>query len=416
MIKLGSISTSNDLSKPLSIFVHRASECLTDHESHGEGLICYSLLRGLADRGHQIFAYTNRAALRESVPGLRVREHIHRIPANSLAPWEHAWYAQRWLKELSQDQTIDLVWHMNPSGGGGCPYPPHTSGKPLVIGPMYYDWPEQPGVRPTTGRPRLGVGLQGLVGPLMERGWHRTLRAASLIFCATEPHTAVIQAQYPQAVVKTLPVIVTPPDGLGTASRRGPEMGGPVTLLFVANLVPYKNPDVFIEMVALLRQGGVDAQGIILGDGPEREKLEADCARLGIDRAIYFVGKVPNAEVYRHVSEADFLVSVSYGEPYGRGIAEAMSVGTPVVCHRSGGPADYINDNKDGLLVETLTADAYAARIQAVLAEPRAWNHLSNNANRKAEQWRANVVLDEMEAQIRLILPNASPTVRSVTS
>ena len=93
-----------------------------------------------------------------------------------------------------------------------------------------------------------------------------------------------------------------------------------------------------------------------------------------------------------------------------------MSVGTPVVCHRSGGPADYINDNKDGLLVETLTADAYAARIQAVLAEPRAWNHLSNNANRKAEQWRANVVLDEMEAQIRLILPNASPTVRSVTS
>ena len=367
-------------------------------------MICYSLLRGLADRGHQIFAYTNRAALRESVPGLRVREHIHRIPANSLAPWEHAWYAQRWLKELSQDQTIDLVWHMNPSGGGGCPYPPHTSGKPLVIGPMYYDWPEQPGVRPTTGRPRLGVGLQGLVGPLMERGWHRTLRAASLIFCATEPHTAVIQAQYPQAVVKTLPVIVTPPDGLGTASRRGPEPGGPVTLLFVANLVPYKNPDVFIEMVALLRQGGVDAQGIILGDGPERENLQAQCTRLGMDRAICLVGKVPNAEVYRRVSEADFLVSLSQGEPYGRGITEAMSVGTPAVCHRSGGPADFINDGKDGLLVDELTADAYAKRIQSALQTPGAWSRLSANALRKAEDWRGEVVLSRLEESLYAVV------------
>ena len=404
MIKLGSISTSNDLSKPLSIFVHRASECLTDHESHGEGLICYSLLRGLADRGHQIFAYTNRAALREAVPGLHTRQHTHRIPANSLAPWEHAWYAQRWLKELSQDQTIDLVWHMNPSGGGGCPYPPHTFGKPLVIGPLYYGWPEMPGVRPATGQPRFGVGLQGLVGPLMERGWHRTLRAASLIFCATEPHTAVIQAQYPQAVVKTLPVIVTPPVGLDTGPRRGPEPGGPVTLLFVANLVPYKNPDVFIEMVALLRQGGVDAQGIILGDGPERENLQAQCTRLGMDRAICLVGKVPNAEVYRRVSEADFLVSLSQGEPYGRGITEAMSVGTPAVCHRSGGPTDFIKDGEDGLLVDELTADAYATRIQSALRTPDNWGRLSVNATRKAEGWRSDVVLSRLEENLYAVV------------
>ena len=293
---------------------------------------------------------------------------------------------------------------MNPSGGGGCPYPPHTFGKPLVIGPLYYGWPEVPGVRPATGQPRFGVGLQGLVRPLMERGWHRTLQAASLIFCATEPHTAAIQTQYPQAVVKTLPVIVTPPDGLGTASRRGPEPGGSVTLLFVANLVPYKNPDVFIEMVALLRQSGVDAQGIILGDGPERERLQADCARLGMDRAICFVGKVPNAEVYRHVSEADFLVSLSQGEPYGRGITEAMSVGTPAVCHRSGGPADFINDGKDGLLVDELTADAYAKRIQSALRTPGTWGRLFANALRKAEDWRSEVVLSRLEESLYAVV------------
>ena len=403
MIKLGSISTSNDLSHPLSIFVHRASECLTDHESHGDGLICFSLLNGLAERGHEVHAFANTAPIRKTSPRLHVKTARHRVPANSLASWEYSWRADQWLREVERDAPVDLVWRMHPYGAA-CPSPPKTGGRPLVVGPLFYGWPDQPGTRPTSGQPRFGVGLQGLVRPLMERGWHQTLQAASLIFCATEPHTAAIQTQYPQAVVKTLPVIVTPPDGLGTASQRGPEPGGPVTLLFVANLVPYKNPDVFIEMVALLRQSGVDAQGIILGDGPERERLQAQCTRLGMDRAICFVGKVPNAEVYRRVSEADFLVSLSQGEPYGRGITEAMSVGTPAVCHRSGGPTDFIKDGEDGLLVDELTADAYATRIQSALRTPDNWGRLSVNATRKAEGWRSDVVLSRLEENLYAVV------------
>ena len=366
-------------------------------------MICYSLLNGLAKRGHEVHAFANSAPIRAASPRLHVKTARHRVPANSLAPWEYSWRADKWLNEVKREAPVDLVWRMHPYGAG-CPSPPKTGGRPLVVGPLFYGWPDQPGTRPTSGQPRFGVGLQGLVRPLMERGWHRTLQAASLIFCATDPHTAAIQTQYPQAVVKTLPVIVTPPDGLGTASRRGPEPGGPVTLLFVANLVPYKNPDVFIEMVTLLRQGGVDAQGIILGDGPERERLQADCARLGMDRAICFVGKVPNAEVYRRVSEADFLVSLSQGEPYGRGITEAMSVGTPAVCHRSGGPTDFIKDGEDGLLVDELTADAYATRIQSALRTPDNWGRLSVNATRKAEGWRSDVVLSRLEENLYAVV------------
>ncbi len=96
-----------------------------------------------------------------------------------------------------------------------------------------------------------------------------------------------------------------------------------------------------------------------------------------VSKSVCFRGKVPNSEVYGYVREADFLVSTSLGEPYGRGIAEAMSVGTPAVCHRSGGPADFIDDGEDGLLVDELTAAAYAGRIGRRLAEPGAWGRLS---------------------------------------
>ena len=74
----------SNLSKPLTIFVHRASECLTDHESHGDGLICFSLLSGLAERGHQIFAYTNTAPIRQCSPNLHVKTITSEYQRNAL--------------------------------------------------------------------------------------------------------------------------------------------------------------------------------------------------------------------------------------------------------------------------------------------------------------------------------------------
>ena len=48
------------------------------------------------------------------------------------------------------------------------------------------------------------------------------------------------------------------------------------------------------------------------------------------------------------------------GEPYGHSIVEAMSIGTPCICHDSGGPAEIIENEVDGLLVKELTAKAFA--------------------------------------------------------
>ena len=385
----------------MNIFVHRASECLTDHESHGDGLICFSLLNGLAERGHQVYAYANTAPIQKCSPNLHVKTGQHRVPANSLAPWEQAWRAERWMKELASTVQFDLVWRMHPYGGG-CPTVPQTGGKPLVVGPLFYGWPEQPGGTPNSGRPRFGVGLQSLVGPVAERGWQRTLAQAALILCATGPQAELMQRQHPNADVRELPVIVDPPPNAEGRAVRG-EPGSDekrISLLFVANLVPNKTPKVFCETVRLLRASGIEAVGTVIGDGPERAALEASCAQAGMKNAVCFLGKVPNSEVYRALAEADFLVSASDGEPYGRGIAEAMSVGTPAVCHRSGGPADFIHDGQNGLLVDDLTAAAYADKIAGMVFAPGAWEQLSASACRKAQEWRTNIVLDKLEAAL----------------
>ena len=301
------------------------------------------------------------------------------------------------MKELERTTTFDLVWRMHPYGGG-CPYPPQTSGRPLVVGPLFYGWPEQPGEKPASGQPRFGVGLQSLVAPAAERGWQRTLQGAALVICATDPHAESMRGQLPGTAVMTLPVIVEP---WQTMEPRPPrEHKKTMTLLFVANLIPYKNPRVFCETVQRLRAAGIEARGIILGDGPERKALEAWSAEVGMKFALCFKGKVPNSEVYREMTGADFLVSLSQGEPYGRGIAEAMAVGTPAICHRSGGPADFIEDGQDGLLVNELTAAAYADRIERARVAPGAWERLSTGASRKAQDWRSEVVLTQLEESL----------------
>ncbi|MBD2568826.1 glycosyltransferase family 4 protein [Anabaena lutea] len=385
---------SNIFNQSLSIFVHSASEYLTDCESHGDGLICFSLLNGLTRRNHDIFAYTRYAAISEEYPNLQVKVGgRHRVPFDSLASWEHSWKADNWLQDLSHKYDIDIVWRMHPYGTG-CPTLPKTRGKPLVVGPLFYGWPENEAMR---AKPRFGIGIEKFVSPLAQKGWHQTLQAASLIICATSKQAESMQNQFPQAKVLCLPVIVDPPIYDFSSIREVPNQSKPFHLLFVANLVANKNPLIFCQAVKLLRDYGINVKATLLGDGSERSNIEAYCASEKLEDCIYLQGKVPNSEVYNYLYSADLLISTSLGEPYGRSIVEAMSVGTPCICHDSGGPAEIIENDVDGLLVKKLTAKAFADAIARTYTNRQTWQYLSKNAISKAKSWRSEVVLARLE-------------------
>lgn len=379
----------------LTIFVHRASECLTDHLSHGDGLICYSLLGELARRGHRIFAYTNRHSVLERSPNLTIRSRRHRVPANSLGPWEHAWRANRWMRQLEKKHKIDLVWRMHPYGIG-CPVRPHTGKRPLVVGPIFYDWSPDANLAGQVCGPRLGWGIGKFVQPIGERGWNRTVKTSSLLLCATDALASQMRTKT-NGRIGVVPVIVDPPQA--ALAFRG-EPGAYPKLLFVANLVPNKRPLVFCETIAALRAIGIHATGTVVGDGPERTRMEQWCRNQNMLSAVRFMGRINNAEVYRQLALADGLVSTSYGEPYGRNIAEAMSVGTVPICHRSGGPADFVASGENGLLVDGMEAIAYAEAIARNWVQPGKWQYLSDGAMRKAEEWRPQVVIDRLENEL----------------
>jgi glycosyltransferase involved in cell wall biosynthesis len=226
------------------------------------------------------------------------------------------------------------------------------------------------------------------------------------VLCATDSLAEQIRPET-CGHVATLPVIVDPPAELLTP--RG-DPGRFPHLLFVANLVANKRPLVFCETIQFLHQMGIQATGTILGDGPERPALELWCQTQNLTSAVRFLGRITNADVYRELALADGLVSTSYGEPYGRSIAEAMSVGTVPICHRSGGPADFVASGENGLLVDGLEGAAYADAIARSWTAPGTWKRLSTGALQKAGQWKPRIVIDQLEELLRDLLTDRIPS------
>lgn len=137
---------------------------------------------------------------------------------------------------------------------------------------------------------------------------------------------------------------------------------GPARLLSVGRLSSEKGHDVLLRALAELRRAGTDAELVIVGDGPERPRLESLAATLGVSSAVRFEGTVLGEQLREALAAADLFVLPSRSEGFGVVLVEALATGLPVVATRSGGPADIVAP-EDGVLVPPDDASALARGI-----------------------------------------------------
>jgi glycosyltransferase involved in cell wall biosynthesis len=88
----------------------------------------------------------------------------------------------------------------------------------------------------------------------------------------------------------------------------------------------------------------------ILGEGPERARLEALAAQSGVGSLVRFLGFQSNP--WRFIARADAFALTSTYEGFGNVLIEAMACGTPVVATRSPGTVEIVDDGRNGVLVE----------------------------------------------------------------
>jgi glycosyltransferase involved in cell wall biosynthesis len=113
-------------------------------------------------------------------------------------------------------------------------------------------------------------------------------------------------------------------------------------LIFVGRLVPYKACDLALRAAAPILQGDL-ARFTVVGDGPERKRLEQLTRLLGIEKAVSFCGMLSHSETLQRLRTADVLVFPSIREFGGGVIFEALAVGAVPVVVDFGGPGDIVH-------------------------------------------------------------------------
>ena len=123
-----------------------------------------------------------------------------------------------------------------------------------------------------------------------------------------------------------------------------PEPQGPFRFVTVGRLVPYKGTDMTLEAIAgsdMLRQCKFD----VIGDGPERTRLEKQTDELGLRDSVVFHGWLTQTDLAQRMRSAQAFVFPSVREFGGGVVLEAMAAGLPSILVDYGGPAELIDDS-----------------------------------------------------------------------
>jgi glycogen synthase len=175
-------------------------------------------------------------------------------------------------------------------------------------------------------------------------------------------------------------------------------------ILFVGRLARQKDVGTLLRAAPYLRTP--NAQLILVGDGPERRRLEAEAARLRLDGRAHFVGFVPHDDVPAALAHADVLALPSVYEELGSVLLEAMWAGVPIVASRTGGIGDVLVDGENGLLVSPREPRSLAAALDRVLTD-------GGLASALAERGRTHAAAFDWRSLARRVLAVYEDTVAS---
>jgi glycosyltransferase involved in cell wall biosynthesis len=146
-------------------------------------------------------------------------------------------------------------------------------------------------------------------------------------------------------------ITVVPP-GIDPSFTPGGTRSPVPLVVAVGRLVPVKRFDRLIDALATVRQRQPALRAVIVGEGYEREALDAQVRELGAEDWISMPGRVEPAQLVDLYRQAWVLASASAHEGWGMTITEAAACGTPAVATRIAGHADAVVPERSGLLVD----------------------------------------------------------------
>ncbi len=158
------------------------------------------------------------------------------------------------------------------------------------------------------------------------------------------------------------------------------------TVSTAARLIERKKVHVLIKAFVALRREVPAARLMVIGDGPERPRLERLAAELGAAQAVQFTGQITHRDVITRIAGSHVFVLPSVRESLGTVYFEAMSSGVPIVGTAGEGIADFIVDGEEGFLVPPDDPEPLVRVMRALHESPELGRRIAEAGRRRFER------------------------------
>ena len=213
--------------------------------------------------------------------------------------------------------------------------------------------------------------------------------------CAIFPDTELCQIAVADRIIRRERAVAIPnavhwlgePLEKGERLRMRSRLGLPpesLAVCFTGRLVPQKGVHVLLEAWAKVARRDARLCLLVVGEGPERARLEKLAARLGIHSSVAFLGF--RDDVHKLLVASDVFAFPSFWEGQPVAVLEAMATGLPILATEIRGIRGTLRDGKEGLLVAPGDPVAFAGALERVTENPELRIQLGRAARRRAEE------------------------------
>jgi glycosyltransferase involved in cell wall biosynthesis len=328
----------------------------------GTGTVNLALLQQFAQRADlEIDLVTSALGKRRQQERFAKRVRIFKVPVNNQnvhhsSNRELLTYAARALPValgLHRARPYDLcfAWSTVPAGGvalvlrrqAGLPYLVRVCG------------PDIPGFERRYGP------LYPVLTPAIRAIW----RGATVLVAKCDGEADMIRAVDRHAAIS---LVANGVDLSAFHPATIPESGA-LRIICVARLIERKGQHHLIEAVQRLLAEGVSVTVDLVGTGDAQSALQAQADAAGVAGAMRFVGYVAREQIAGHYASAHVFVLPSYNEGMSVATLEAMASGLPLVVTRTGGTAELVAEESNGLLFDWADVDRLTAHLRRLAAD-----------------------------------------------
>ena len=345
------------------------------------------LMKELSLRGHQIYfvAASGHSEVENTPPGVLTE---YRLSFQSLNPFDKLTTYRR-LIEIVNRHRIDIVHAHHRTGGYFAEAIFRRAGVPYLI-TVHDIWHRAP-FKSLHGRIfRRMIAVSGFIKRGLTEKFGVAAEHVRIIYNGVDP------AQIEKASAEE-----------AARFREKFGVGGEVVFSLVARITESKGHYDVIEALKLLPRE-LNYKCLIVGEGKDKQKLQALVALYGLGEKVVFCGFQANIPVLMNAS--DVILLPSHREPFGLSILEGMFSGKPLLVSSSGGIPEIVTDDREGIVFPMRDVAALAKAIAMLVEDPALRRRLGEEAYRTAHRrFLLSKTIDETEAYYWEIVREQKP-------